>query len=143
MRTNSTPQILIIEIASEPYGLEKRLKDHGFGLPITSVSEADEAFDYLRQGGKFCHTRELALLLLPGQNMDAALDFIASLRQDEKLKRTILFVLLDKVDSSALARIHDLHVAGCLDTQILQDEPEVFCNFLTRYLNIVKYPRRG
>lgn len=142
MRNHSKPQILVVEFTPESNGLERKLLDHGFAFPITSTNTT-RALELLRAGGTYEAKRELALLLLPGPNIDAAIDFIALLRADDKLKRTILFVLLDTSDPNDLARVHDMHVAGCLDTQILEDEPEVFCNFLTRYLNIVKYPRRG
>lgn len=143
MRSEPNPQILIVDLADVPSVFEETLRTHGFELPITATSESDDAFAMLQPGGQLHRHRQLALVVVPGQEIAKAVAFISSLRQDPNLKRMLIFVLIDTIEPEQLTSIHNLNVAGCLETQIVRDEPEAFCEFLTRYLKIVKYPRRG
>ena len=143
MRSDPNPQILIVDLAGVPSALEDTLRTHDFELPSPPTDAPDDALAMLQPGGQLHRHRQLALVVVPGQEIAKAVAFISSLRQDPSLRRTLMFVLIDAVEPEQLTEIHNLNVAGCLETQILRDEPKAFCEFLTRYLKIVKYPRRG
>ena len=142
MDVNPSKRILLVEDEEVDRLIIKRaLGKNAAEIDVTQAADGIEALETLR-GNEGCSPLEPPFLVLLDLNMPrmGGLEFLAELRKDAALKRTVVFVLTTSAHEDDLRACYDFGVAGYMYKQQLTKEHRTFARFLDDYLTLVRLP---
>ncbi len=135
-------KILLVEDDDVDVELVQRaLSKQGFDIPVVRASNGAEALDLLQNcnDGDILRQPFIILLDINMPRMDGH-EFLSILRQDARLKRSVVFVLTTSDSYRDRKAAYDQHVAG----YILKSKPNegltIVMSFLHSFARINEFP---
>jgi CheY-like chemotaxis protein len=141
MNTNTVTILLVDDDIIDVMAVKRSFRELRIANPIIEAQNGLEALDRLRGQNGYSKVPAPCLVLLD-LNMPkmSGFEFLAELRRDTELQRTVIFVMTTSADEEDRTRAYDKHVAGYL----LKHRPgQSFLDsidMLERYWRVVEFP---
>ena len=136
-----TKILLVDDDVVDRMGVERAFAKARIGCPIHTASDGMKALDILRQSCDRSANASSYLILLdlnmPRMN---GFEFLQALRQDELLRRCVIFVLTTSRDDQDLRAAYDFNVAGYVSKTDLRPDYRKLVELLQSYLAVVELP---
>ena len=120
--------------------VKRALRDLKIANPVWRASDGIEALEMLRGEGRESVPRPYLILLDLNMPRMGGLEFLAELRRDTQLQRSIVFVMTTSADEEDRFRAYDQHVAGYV---LKHSAARSFLDALTmleHYWRVVEFP---
>lgn len=114
---------------------------HKIANPVTVAENGQEALEVLRGNGVGPLSKPYIILLdlnMPGMN---GFEFLEELRDDPKLKDTVVFVLSTSREETDMARSYEKNVAGYIVKSDVGPSFKKAVDLLDEYWTVVTLPR--
>ncbi len=137
---SSIPELLLIEDDDgDAKALTRALRKAEIGLPLHRVKDGVQALEFLRDP----HVKEGRLILLLDVNMPRmnGHEFLAELRSDDRIRRTVVFVLTTSGDQYDVNSAYDRNVAGYIRKDAVGRGFHKLIETLQGYAGLVELPK--
>lgn len=141
----SEPTILVVEDDRVfQRTIIRSFKKNGIGNPVRTARDGQEAIDVLR-GDNGQEKLKQPYLITLDMNMPVmdGIEFLQTIRQDDELKGSIVFVLTTSDDERDKVAAYQESVAGYLLKHQAGDDLVKFTGLLDRFLMFVEFPPRA
>lgn len=141
--TGSTVSILLVEDDDiDAEGVERALEKAYIANPRFRARDGVEALEMLRgeNGHEAIPTPHLLLVDINMPRMDG-IEFMTEIRKDEKLKKSIAFILTTSNGESDKIEAYNLNVAGYLVKSKVGDNFVDMIDMLDHFWKIVEFPQ--
>lgn len=142
MQTTRPAHILLIEDDDiDAESVARAFEKHKIGNPLSRARDGVEALEILRNenGKNPLPEPRLLLLDLNMPRMDG-IELLEEIRKDDRLKRTLVFVLTTSKSEEDKFKAYNFNVAGYLIKSQVGEDFINMINMLNHYWKIVEFP---
>jgi CheY-like chemotaxis protein len=133
--------LLVDDDDGDTKALERAFRKSGIPSNIARAVDGAEALDILQGANRYAKPPS-PLILLVDLNMPkmGGIRFVEAIRQNEDLRRSIIFVLTTSKRAEDKAAAYDLNVAGYIAKATAAEDFQNLVNLLNDYVRIVELP---